>query len=227
VTDPVFGSVRVPVYTAMLSMPVTQDLIEDSAVALLPWIESRFSETIELLKDNMILNGSGVGQPAGILMNPGGTGQPSTVNVGASGAVTADGIISVGWSLPEQYDEQARWIFNKTVTGQAIAKLKDAENRYIWSMGTQDGGLSPSIQNRELLGYPVNYSGFMPDPANNAYPVIFGDLRGYYLVNRVGFSIKVLNELYAETNQVLLLGRVRFGGVVAEEFRLKIGKTPA
>jgi HK97 family phage major capsid protein len=64
----------------------------------------------------------------------------------------------------------------------------------------------------------------MPNTGANNYPIIFGDLRGYYLVNRVGFSVQVLRELYAETNQILLLGRVRFGGGVGEEWRIKVGQ---
>jgi HK97 family phage major capsid protein len=70
-------------------------------------------------------------------------------------------------------------------------------------------------------------SAFMADVATNSYSVLFGDLRGFYMVDRVGFSVRVLSELYAETNQVLLLGRIRFGGQVAEPWRMKIGKTSA
>jgi HK97 family phage major capsid protein len=222
VTEPIFGQVRIPIYTAMLSMPVTNDLIEDSAVALLPWIESRFAETYELLQDNMILNGTGISQPTGILVNPNGTDQPATVGTGSSGAMTADGILSIAYSLPEQYDEEGRFVFNKTNCGQAIAKLKDSQNRYMWGMGYQDSGIAPPIRGKELLGYPVNFSGFMPNVGAGTFPLIFGDFRGYYLVRRVGFSVQILRELYAETNQILLLGRVRFGGMTAEPWRLKV-----
>jgi HK97 family phage major capsid protein len=224
VTDPVFGSVRIPVFTAMLSMPVTNDMLEDSAVALLPWVESRFAETIELTKDDRFLNGTGVGQPAGILLNPGGTNQPATVVSGNASALLADGIVALGYSLPEQYDDEARFVMNKTNTAKAVAQLKDTSNRYIWGMGYQDSGIVPPLRNRELLGYPVNFSGFMPNVGANNFPIIFGDFRGYYAVNRIGLSIQVLRELYAETNQVLLLGRIRFGGLVAEDWRLKVQK---
>ncbi len=226
VTEPVFGQVRVPVYTAMMSIPITMDLIEDSAVALLPWLEARFSETIDLLRDNVILNGTGLGQPSGLLINPGGTDQPTTVNLNTSGSViTADGIVALGYSLPEQYDEDARWVFNKTSTGAAIAQLKDGQSRYLWGMGYQDSGLSPAIRGRELLGYPVNYSGFMPNAGSNAFPILFGDFRGFYLVEKVGLTVQVLRELYAETNQILLLARIRLGGVIAEPWRIRVGKT--
>jgi HK97 family phage major capsid protein len=62
----------------------------------------------------------------------------------------------------------------------------------------------------------------MPNVAANNYPVIFGDLSGYTMVNRVGFSIQVLRELYAELGQVAVVGRIRFGGQVLEPWRLRL-----
>lgn len=224
VTDPVFGMVRIPVHTAMLSMPVTNDMIEDAMFPLVSWSTEKFSETIDILKDNMILNGTGIGQPAGILLNPGTTNQPAIVVSGNASLLTPDGLIDLAFSLPEQYDEKAAFILNKTNTALAISKLKDSNNRYLFGFGLQDSGLSVDIKGRPLLGYDTVLSALMPNIAANAFPVIFGDARGYYLVNRIGFSIQVLRELYAETNQILLLGRIRFGGVVAEPWKLKIQK---
>lgn len=226
VTDPAFGQLRIPVHTNMMSLPITNDMIEDSAFPLISWASGKFAETIDLLKDNSILNGTSVGQPAGILYSPGGTGQPAVVNSGHASTLLADGLIDLSYSLPEQYDENARFLFNKTSTGKAIAKLKDSQNRYLFGMGYQDSGL---VNGRptELLGYPYAFSQFMPDVAANAYPIIFGDFRGYILLNRIGFSIQVLDQPYAESNQVVLLGRVRFGGQVAEPWRLKIHKVSA
>lgn len=223
VTDPVFGQLRIPVNTNMMSLPITLDMIEDSAFPLISWASSKFSETIDLLKDDMIINGDGVGKPAGFLYSPGGTNQPAVVVSGHASQITADGIINLGYSLPEQYDENARYLFNKTNTAKAIATLKDSNNRYLFGMGLQDSGLAGG-RPTELNGYPYSYSAFMPDIAANAFPVLFGDFRSYILLNRVGFSIQVLDQPYAESNQTVLLGRVRFGGQVAEPWRVKIQK---
>jgi HK97 family phage major capsid protein len=223
VTDPVFGQIGIPVHTAMLSMPLTNDMVEDSAFPIVSWSADKFQETIELLKDNMIVNGSGLGQPMGILANPGGADQPDIVVTGSAAALTADGLIDLSYSLPEQYDENAAFYLNKTNAGKAIAKLKDSNNRYLFGTGLQDSGIA-SARPKELLGYDYAFSAFMPDIAANAYPVIFGDLSGYYLVNRIGFSIQVLREVGAEQNEIRLLGRIRLGGQVAEEFKLKIQK---
>lgn len=221
-TEPVFGQKRIQVFTNMLSLPLTNDLVEDSAFPLLNWATGKFEETIALLKDNMILNGTGIGQPSGILLNPNGTDQPATVNLG--NPITSDGIVDIAWSLPEQYEDSSTFVFNKTSVGKTLAKLKDGDGRYLWGQGLQDSGLmayGPAA--RMLAGKPVTFSAFMPDAASAANVMIYGDLKGYALVNRIGFSVQVLRELYAETNQILLLGRVRFGGAVLEPFRMKIG----
>jgi HK97 family phage major capsid protein len=227
VTDPVFGQVRIPIFTAMMSLPLTLDMIEDSAFPIVTWASGKFTETVELLKDDMVINGSGVGQPDGILLNPDGANQPAVVKTGDANLLTGDGLIDLTEALPEQYDdENAVLIFNKTNTGKAIRKLKDSDNRPLVSYGAGDSGLAGG-RFKEVNGYSYLWSGFMPDVAANAFPIIFGDPKGYYLVNRVGFSIQVLRERYAEENQVVLLGRVRFGGKVVEDWRLKVQKVAA
>lgn len=223
---PTFGQVRIPIHTAMLSLGATNNMIEDSSYPIVSWAAGKFQETVELLYEDMCLNGDGIGQPAGILMNPDGTDQPKVVKTGDASALTGDGLIDLTEDLPEQYDENAVLIFNKTNAGKAIRKLKDSEGRYLVSYGAGDHGLSTG-RYKEINGYGYRWSAFMPNVAANAFPVIFGDPRGYYLVNRIGFSIQVLREKYAEENQVVLLGRVRFGGQPAESWRLRVHKVAA
>ena len=64
----------------------------------------------------------------------------------------------------------------------------------------------------------------MPDIATDAYAGIFGDLQGYFVVDRVGTSIQRLSELYAETDVTLLLARKRVGGYAVEPYRMKVLK---
>lgn len=223
VTEPVFGQVSIPVYTAMMSIPVTADLLEDSTIDLMGYLQMKFAETIDLLRDNMILNGSGIGQPTGILTNVDGTGAVSSVVSGAASELTGDGLIDLTEALPEQYDENSVLVFNKTNTGKAIRKMKDGDGRPLFNYGGQDSGYA-GPRSRDVNGYPYLWSGFAPNVAANAYPIVFGDLRGYCQVDRIGFSVRALFELYAETNLVVLLGRVRFGGQPIEPWRLRAQK---
>jgi len=218
VTEPVFGQVNIPVFTAMMSLPLTNDMVEDASYPLVNWCTGKFSETIDLLKDNMIVNGGGVTQPDGILINA--RFIATDVHTGAAAALTWDGINDIGFALPEQYDAGAVFYMNKTNTALALSKLQDGNGRPYWTSGTDDG-LGGQRINKPLLGYPVVFNAFMPNVGAGAYPIIFGDIRGYWLVNRVGFSIQVLREIYAETNQILLLGRVRFGGQLVEDWRIR------
>lgn len=221
-----FGNVTIPIHTAMMYHDVTNNMLEDSAFNILGWLESKFRETAELTQEDMILNGNGIGQPSGILLNPGGANQPAIVASGHASQVTADGLIDLAWSLLARYKRNARFIFNSTSAGRAISKLKDADNRYLFSTGSQDDALASARPSR-LLGYNISENDFMPDVAANAFPIIFGDPKGYYMVQRIGFSIQVLKEIVATNNKVRLLGRMRIGGQVAEDWRLKIQKISA
>ncbi len=222
VTEPVWGQARIPIFTAMMSIPITNDQIEDTAFDLVAWISGKFNETILLLKENMALNGTGAGQPFGILANPNAADNPATTASGAAAALTWGGLQNILWAIPEQYEDKCCWVFSKASSGLAIASLVDGDGRPLWSAGVGDSGLLGSPKLRQLLGYEVVYSALMPNVGAGTYPIIFGDLAGYAQVNRVGFSIQVLREVYAESNQVVVLGRVRFGGLCIEPWRMRI-----
>lgn len=221
-----FGSIQIPVNTAMMVHDVSRNMIEDASFDILAWLQAKFRETIDAMTDEVIVSGDSIGKPAGILLNPGGTNQPGIVNSGNASALTADGLIDLAWSLLSRYRRNARFVFNSTSAGRAIAKLKDSSNRYLFATGVNSDGLA-SARPGSLLGFPIIESDFMPDVAANSYPIIFGDLSGYYLVRRIGFSIEVLNEVKAAQNLVSVVGRVRLGGQVAEDWKLKVQKVSA
>lgn len=225
------GNLQIPVHTAMISGTVTRNLIEDSAFPIQAWLEDEFNQVIDLLYEDMILNGTGIGQPTGMLYgansaNSGTDPQyPEVILSGAAGAITADALVDVQTALAPQYEnENTRWIMNKRSTYRALNKLKDGNNRPLFTNGAGDYGLVPG-RGRTLLGDPVVLSTFMPDIGVNNYPIVYGDLKGYCLAERVGFSVQVLDQTKAKSNQIELVGRIRFGGRVIEPFRLKILKS--
>ena len=223
VTDPVFGTVAIPVHTAMASMPISNDLIEDSAFDLLGISSDLLAEAFSLGEDDVFLNGTGIGQPMGILTEVD-TNGPASVNSGHATEVTANGLIDLHYGLPSQYRRTARYIMN-SATAKAARKLTDTDGRYMWD--GLNGGLYSPLDMESLGGKPVEYDEFMPDIAASAYAILFGDLRGYLVVDRVGFSVQRLSEIYAETNLTLLLARKRVGGYTAEPYRMKVQKISA
>ena len=209
----------------MLSLPLTNDLIEDSGFNLEAYVAAKFNETIDLLIENQIVNGSGVGENLGIIpaITRGGTDDPAFVVSGHATTLTPDGLIKLKRAVPPQYASAKNLAFcmEYSGTGGALETMKDGQNRYLFKMGgASDGGLqgeAPDV----LLGRSIAYSQFMPAIAANAFPVFYGDMTGYYMVKRLGFSIQILREIGAQDNEVIVLGRVRFGGQPVETWKIK------
>jgi HK97 family phage major capsid protein len=227
VTDPVFGAELVQIYTAMASLPITLDLLEDSAFGIEEYIIQVLSEAYDLGEEAVWISGTGAGQPQGILTHPqilvdsGDTGDGMRVASGAAAALDGDGLISLAMELPEQYDMNAKWYFNKKSTEKAIRQLKDSSSdNYLWPVVSQVGQLGPA--GLALLGYPVVRSPFLPNVGAGNNPILFGDMRAYRIVDRIGLSIQRLREVYAETNLVVYLARKRVGGKLLEPFKLKV-----
>lgn len=232
-TDPILGNVRIEIYTEMVSGQITRDLLEDSLFPVDQMIAEQYGFAKAIKMDNKILNGTGSGEQVGILSNPGGTTgnepQPAVVNMGSP--ITADGLVKLLMTMPIQYEDNAVWIFNKTNTQAGIALLKDTQNRYMFAYGSQDDKLAGGLPTT-LLGSPIVRSALMPNAyaadlvtANaNAFPVIYADLSGYAVIERVGLSIQVLDQTQAKLNQIELVGRWRWGGAPVEEYKIKVGK---
>jgi len=218
------GNIEVPVFTAMLSASLTNDMVEDSGFPIQSWIENELRIVVDLLKDNMILNGTGKGQPTGLLQT--GVNRPTIITSGTSAGIAPDDLFEMAYSIPEQYDDNCSWGFNKTSTAKYIAKLKDANQRYLFGVGLQDSGVA-SARPKELIGYPFAYSGFYPNIGSSSIVASFGDFKGYYLVNRLGITIQVLRETKAKRNQFELVARVRFGGQPVEPWKIRLLKCGA
>lgn len=238
VTDSnLFGTIKIPVHTFMIRGLLTLNQVEDSALNLLEWVSGKFAQTIEILYDDKILNGTGRMEPRGMLTSVassstnqaaglGGTDDPLITYVpsGDASNLTPDGLINCSMDVPEQYEDACEWVFNKVSTFKQIRAFKDLNDRYLFGAGTQDSGLATPYKPTDLVGYPYVFSGLMPNVGANNYPVLFGDLQGYQFVNRLGFSIQVVREPYIEVNQVAVVGRVRFGGITTEPWRLRVNK---
>lgn len=223
-TDTVFGQERINVHTAMLSLALTNDVIEDAAFDVVGYVRELFAEAAALDENDAFWNGTGVGRPEGILLTTG-ANFPSASSSGASASVTADGFIDTFYALPAQYRMNAKWYMSSS-TAKEVRKLKDSSNRYLWDSMSAGGLLTRGDQD-QLLGKPVVIDEFMPSIAANAYPVVFGDLSAYYVVDRVGLSLQVLTEAYAEVNQIVVVGRKRFGGQTVEPWKLQAMKISA
>ncbi len=219
-----FQQVNIPVHTAMLSLRITNDMVEDASFPIQKWCVDKFRESIHMLYESSILAGTGSGQPEGILTAAGKTGGPSIMNLNEQNKISAEKLSQLAFSIPEQYLHKSKWIMNYNLTGYQLSLLKDGIGRSLWGEGFGDSGLEKSYYQRKLFGHPVHFSNHMPAHDKNKMSMIFGDLSGYYLVQRSGISIQVLREVEALKNRLVVVGRVRFGGKVVEPWKIKVGR---
>jgi HK97 family phage major capsid protein len=183
-------------------------------------------------EEKAFIYGTGANQPLGFnVENAAGVSSSRSVASGTANAIAADDIWKVVALLKGSYRNGARWIFHRN-TEARLRMLKDGNNNYIWSpLGATSqglvGGMAPTI-----AGFPYDLSEFMPDPAVSGN-ITTGTLvmalcnygMGYRIVDALNMEVQVLNELYAETNEIGYIYRFETDGAPDDEeafARLKI-----
>lgn len=224
-TNLTFGMEDLPINTVMAETSLSRNLIEDAAFDLAGYLTEKFAESGVIDEDNQFITGDGVGKPLGLLPgggNPSGTKQLTEVNSGAAADVTWDGLISLAYSIQSQYRQNAVWI-GERLTMRDIRLLKDGDGRYLWQDNQQD-----AMQPPRLMGFPVLEQETLPTVAANAYPLLFGDPRGYTIADRIGATIeRYLDSPLARTNSVMYIMRQRKGGQPTETWRWAVQKISA
>ena len=85
--------------------------------------------------------------------------------------------------------------------------------QYLWQPGLREG--NPDI----LLGMPVDESEKVPNTfTTQLYVGILAQWRYYYIADALDMEIQTLDQLYAETNEIGYIGRLKNDGMpVLEE----------
>ena len=185
------------------------------------FVSARLAYKFASAKEAAYMTGNGVRKPLGVFVaSDNGIGTSRDVSTGNSTtAIVADNLIENKYNLKAPYLRNARWIFHRDAMKQ-IAKLKDSDNQYLWLPSLRDN--SPDM----LLGMPVMTSEFAPNTFSaSAYVGILGDFRNYWIINGKSIGVQRLDELFALSNQVGLLGYMESDGapVLAEAFtRVKL-----
>jgi HK97 family phage major capsid protein len=139
------------------------------------------------------------------------------VNSGSSGAVTADAIINLFYSLKDAYTKRASFFMNRT-TVQAVRLLKQTStNNYLWQPGLATG--APDT----LMGVPVYMAADMPVAAANSLSIAVADFKAaYQIVDRKGITI--LRDPFTEKPFVKFYATKRVGGDVVNFEAIKLMK---
>lgn len=200
-----FDQVEVPVHELTGYVDISRQDLDDSSYDLEAELNEEFSEQFGVTEGSSFIDGNGVNKPLGLLTTKSGFTLQETAN-GHATELQADGLIDAVYKVKPAYAQAGIWLLNRTTLRQ-IRKLKDGEDRYIWTPNL-DIQKPPTILERPYVEC-VN----MPDIAANAFPIIFGDIRkGYTIADRQGITIMRDEYTQANTATVRFYCYKRVGG---------------
>lgn len=224
-TNLTFGLESIPIHTVMAETGLGRNMLEDAAFDIEGYLTRKFAEASAIDEDNKFLVGTGAGTPQGVL--PGGTnilGLTEVVTLAAAD-VSWDGLINLMYAVPSQYRQGAVWIGERN-TFRNIAKLKDSTGQYLWNPFQFSGGAD--FGSARLMSFPTLEQEGMPSAAASAYPLIFGDPKGYQIFDRIGMTVeRYLDSNTARQNMIIYVMRRRLGGQVVEPWRFAVNKCAA
>lgn len=228
-TTPTLAELSFPTMELYAMPAATSALLDDGAINVDEWIAEEVRTAFAEQEGVAFVTGNGANRPRGFLDYPkvanatwshGNLGFIATGTAGALPAVNgSDKLIDLVYAVKAAYRANGTFVMNRA-TQAAVRKIKDADGNYVWQPAGAPGE-APS-----LMGYAIAETEPMPDIANDAFAIAFGDFRrGYLVVDRVG--IRVLRDPYSSKPYVLFYTTKRVGGGVQDFDAIKLLKFAA
>ena len=195
-------------------------LLDDALFNVEAWYSQKVAETFADYEEEAFLTGNGTNKPKGLLdydyvATADGSRDFGKFQKITSATLTADTIIDLYYSLRQVYrGNNTAWLMNPS-TIQALRKLKDGNQNYIWIDNIANGMVGT------LLGRPVYESRFMPDfntAGNKA--ILFGDFKKAYTIFDL-HGLRIVRDVYTDKTSVQFYTSKRVGNMVQDSCAVK------
>lgn len=186
-SDPTLGSASLSGFKYSFLVQCSYELLRDATFDVVGFLAANAAQAIALAWGNHAINGTGTGQPRGILLDTtvGVTGPTGTATslgthttVGQGGDLLADLIASVA---DPYVRAPAAGFLMRNASLNIVRKLRDSQGRYVFNLDAPAGSGAAGT----IFGKPVFIDPFVPAMAANAKSIIFGDWSRVY-VRQVG-----------------------------------------
>ncbi|MBO9097649.1 MULTISPECIES: phage major capsid protein [unclassified Rhizobium] len=211
-SDMTFEQITLTPFEIATHTDISNQLLEDNAYGLEGELLADYAESFGKTEGLAFVKGTGVGQPKGIMAASGIKEIKTGVAAAFPTSNPADVIIGMYHQIPTTHAQSGVWLMNRN-TLAVIRQWKDGTGRYlVLDPITAGGTLS-------LLGRPIVEMPDMDDIGAGKYPILFGDMSGYRIIDRVGLS--TLRDPYslAAVGQVRFHARKRVGADVTHPDR--------
>ena len=195
-------------------------LLDDALFNVEAWYSQKVAETFADYEEEAFLTGDGTNKPKGLLdydyvATADGSRDFGKFQKITSTTLTADTIIDLYYSLRQVYrGNNTAWLMNPS-TIQALRKLKDGNQNYIWIDNIANGMVGT------LLGRPVYESRFMPEfstAGNKA--ILFGDFKKAYTIFDL-HGLRIVRDVYTDKTSVQFYTSKRVGNMVQDSCAVK------
>ncbi len=187
-TQPSFRQINLVAHKLVCYTEAVDELLEDAAVSLEALLGSAFQGTIDWYEEEAFINGTGAGQPLGII------GAGATLGI-ARAAANAIGIVDIVNMLEAFQGTNPIW----HVTRQALSNLLQLNGpagnaSYVFIPNAREG--MPAT----LFGYPVDYNEHCPALGSTG-DIILADWKMYLIGDRQATTIDS-TKLYKFQNDI-------------------------
>ena len=220
---PQIDRISIPLHELSALPKASQRLLDDSAFDIEGWLAGRIADKFARSEAAAFINGDGIDKPKGLLTYPQVEneihewGHLGFVTTGVAGGIqSGDPIVDLVYALGAVYRANGTFVMNSKTAG-TIRKLKDNDGRFLWSDGLAAG------EPARLMGYPVLVAEDMPDIADGAAAIAFGDFgAGYTVAERP--DLRVLRDPFSAKPHVLFYATKRVGRAVSDFAAIKLLK---
>jgi HK97 family phage major capsid protein len=149
-----FAQVRLQPHPLSKIVLVSNTLFRAPTFNAEAYVRNQMAQRFGSAEENAFINGTGVGQPLGLLTDP---DVPTMSTAGAD--LTGDDVINFCYALGSSYQANARILANKSFV-RKVRLLKLSDGQYIWQPGLQMG--SPA----QIVDVPYEVSDWYPSAVN-------------------------------------------------------------
>lgn len=221
-----------PTFGELAAKPeITRHSANDLFFDVESWLMAEAAERFAAAEGLAFVSGDGSNKPTGFLAGPtplataDATRAFGTLQYIATGQAAAlatapfDTFKDLLYSLKAGYRANARYVMNSVVMA-ALAKVKDAEGRYLLQTAVSAG--APDT----IDGRPVTIAEDMPNIAANSFPVALGDFqKGYTIADVVGMWM--IRDEVTKPGWIRFPMHKRLGGRLRDTQAIKLLKIAA
>lgn len=218
------ASITANVFTAAGLAVVSNQLLQDANPSVDALAIADITKRLVALEETAFLNGTGTGQPLGILNTPGIGATTATDATGTAVATALDAVLDAIAAVETNHGAPSAILMHPR-TWTAILKYKPASGAYLIAPNVPFG--QTDVQSprtvargpvRELWGYPVVLSNRIPTnlgAGTNESRIIVGDFREALILDRMGMTVDESAHFLFTTNQTVFRVEERVGFTAA------------